>query len=658
METSTPRAPRSAYRSDIDGLRAVAVLLVVFNHLLQLHFRGGYVGVDVFFVISGYLIGATILAEMRAGRFSLANFYERRIRRIFPALFVMLLVTSVLAYVCLLPSEMVAFSKSMLAALFSVSNMLFWFQSGYFDSASESKPLLHTWSLGVEEQFYIVFPLFLLAVHRWFPRAMKAALWSVVVVSLALAAWFAHRPGDTTAFFLAPLRAWELLLGAIASQGYLPKMKTSLQRNLGSLSGLLLILLPAMAYTSATPFPGVAALPPVAGAVLLIAAGETGTSLVGSLLSWRPVVFIGLISYSLYLWHWPLKVFWSTSLAFHTSSHSVKIGQITVFTASLILATLSWRFVETPFRKGKLRPARRQLFVLSAWGTALIVLIAAILITTHGLASRFSPDVLRADQFSATGSDPGWREGQCFLLVDPNSPTTNTFSSFDKSVCMHQDPTKKQYLLFGDSHAADKYAGLASVFPDRNILQANVSSCPPLLPELQQSGSVCQQMSAYIFGDFLLHHHVDGILLSAHWLDIELPGLGQTLDWLKQRAIPATVIGPGIEFNASMPRLVATWIRDGRPAGFMDEFRSHEPQALDQSMASLARTQWKVPYISVYRDLCRSQPEMVAKSQPEMAGGCPIFGVNGAPLLVDSNHFSREGSILFAQAVRSNAQLP
>jgi peptidoglycan/LPS O-acetylase OafA/YrhL len=658
MFKSTPREVRPAYRPDIDGMRAVAVLLVVFNHLTTTRCRGGYIGVDVFFVISGYLIGATILAEMRAGEFTLANFYERRIRRIFPALFVMLMVASALAYVCLLPSEVIAFAKSLIAAMLSVSNMLFWLQSGYFDVASGSKPLLHTWSLGVEEQFYIVFPLFLLAVYRWFPRAMKSALWSVVVVSLALAAWFAYQPGDTTAFFVAPLRSWELLLGAIASQGYLPKMKTPLQRNVGSLAGLMLILIPAMTYTAATPFPGIAAVPPVVGAVLLIGAGDSGSSLVGRLLSWRPVVFIGLISYSLYLWHWPLKVFYSANLAFQRVQHAEKIEQVTVFVGSLVLATLSWRFVETPFRKGKYRPARRRLFAMSAVGAGWIAAMAALMIGTHGFASRFSADVLQADRFAAMGPAPGWRSGECFIEVGKTLGGADDLSTFDKTTCMHEDPSKRQYLLYGDSHAADLYPGLVSVFPELNILQANVSSCVPQMKMSEQGESACSQLSAYIFGDFLIHHHVDGVLLSAHWQDDELPELGRTVAWLKQRGIPVIVIGPGIEFNGSMPRLVAVWMRDGRPAGFMDDFRSHQPEELDRTMAKLARDQWKVPYISVYDDLCRSQAEIVAKAQPEMAGGCPVFGVQGAPLLVDSNHFSEEGSILLAQTIRSKGQLP
>lgn len=656
--SSVSRSATSSYRPDVDGLRGVAILLVIVNHLTKIHLRGGYVGVDVFFVISGYLIGATILSEMRTGEFSLINFYERRVRRIFPALFVLLFVTSVLAYIYFLPSEILAFAKSLIAALLSFSNVFFWFQSGYFDVVSESKPLLHTWSLGVEEQFYIVFPLFLLAVHRYFPRAIKVALWSIVIASLAFAGWYASRPGDTTAFYLAPFRAWELLLGTIASQGYLPKIQNPLCREVFSLAGLLMILLPAIYYTSATPFPGFAALLPVIGAVLLILSGESGSSITGRLLSWRPLVFIGLISYSLYLWHWPLYVFWSTDIALRHMRHAKEIGQAAVIVASVVLATLSWRFVETPFRKGKLRPERRRLFVISAYASAFITLIAVGLVITNGVASRFSPEVLRADQFANAGPKVGWRDGQCFLSLAPSSAMASNFSSFDKAVCMHEASKKKQYLLYGDSHAADKYAGLAKIFPDLDILQANVSSCPALLPEFQQSGSVCEQMSAYIFDDFLLHHHVDAVLLSAQWRETEMTGLGQTLNWLVQRGIPAIVIGPGIEFEVSMPHLVATWMRRGRPAGFMDEFRLREPQVLDKSMAALARSQWKIPYISVYGDLCRSQVEMIAKSQPEMAAGCPIFGVNDAPLLVDTNHFSEGGSILFAQAVRSEGQLP
>src|SRR5580704_10816415 len=216
MSDSTTRKPTLTYRPDIDGLRAVAVLLVVAFHTGIGKFRGGFVGVDVFFVISGFLISSVILSEISAGHFSIAAFYERRIRRIFPALVVMMFVTSFLAAKYFLPSELTDYAKSLLAATFSVSNFYFWRQSGYFDAPAALKPLLHTWSLAVEEQFYIVFPLFLLLVRRLFPTRLRISIIAVAIVSFAASVLGAYQH-SSSAFYLAPTRAWELLLGTVLS---------------------------------------------------------------------------------------------------------------------------------------------------------------------------------------------------------------------------------------------------------------------------------------------------------------------------------------------------------------------------------------------------------------------------------------------------------
>jgi peptidoglycan/LPS O-acetylase OafA/YrhL len=654
MHTPKQTSAASAYRPDIDGLRAVAVLLVVFNHL-RIRFNGGYVGVDVFFVISGYLIGAHILSEMGRGEFSLVNFYERRIRRIVPALFVMLLGASLLACRYLLPTETVPFAGSLLAAIVSVSNILFAHQAGYFDAPSLSKPLLHTWSLGVEEQFYIFFPLLLLAIRRWFPRRLKIVLWTVAIASFVLSVIWVQRVNSTTAFFLAPWRAWELLLGAIASQSYLPRIKGPVARNVASLAGISLILWPAVSYSAATSFPGMAALPPCLGATLLILGGQDGPSLVGSVLSWRPVVFVGLISYSLYLWHWPLLTFFNASLVEH-GHLPIGVGQktakMTLLAVSLLLATLSWRFVETPFRKGSLRLPRRPLFIASAAAAGLLAAVAIGMTATHGLPQRFTPDVVQADAVSL--QEMNWRHGQCFLSDD------NTFADFSPQVCLRDDGTRKQYLLFGDSHAADKYDALAKTFPELNISQATVHSCSPLLQQLENpyADATCKKMSTFIYGDYLLHHHVDGVILSARWFQPDLPWLEQTIAWFKQHNIRLILIGPNPEFAHSLPQLVAIGMRDGRPRSYFDAYRVDSTYKLDRDLAQRARTQWKVPYVSVYADLCASQVEMEAKSQPETSAGCPVYTAQGVPLLSDGDHLSHEGSLALAKAIRSSGQLP
>jgi peptidoglycan/LPS O-acetylase OafA/YrhL len=251
------------------------VLLVVFNHLQFRHFEGGFVGVDVFFVISGYLIGTSLLAEFSRGTFSLTSFYERRIRRIFPALLVMLLIVSGLAYRFLMPEAMVAYAGSLVAAVLSFSNFLFWHQTGYFADASAAKPLLHTWSLAVEEQFYVFFPLLLFCVFRWCRRQLRAILWAVATITFALAVWFTGFDAST-AFFWSPLRAWELLAGVLISQHPFEWFRFRGVREVATLGGLLLIVLPGVRYTPQTSFPGWTTLFPCLGAAFIIAAGRRG----------------------------------------------------------------------------------------------------------------------------------------------------------------------------------------------------------------------------------------------------------------------------------------------------------------------------------------------------------------------------------------------
>jgi peptidoglycan/LPS O-acetylase OafA/YrhL len=624
------------YRPDIDGLRAVAVLLVLAQHL-RTRISGGFIGVDVFFVISGYLISAAILSEMASGTFSIIGFYDRRIRRIFPALIVVLLSTSVMAYRYFVPSELIGYAHALLAALGSVSNILFWTQTGYFDGASDLNPLLHTWSLAVEEQFYIFFPIFLILVRRWLPHRIKAAIWTVTLVTFVLACiWVGI--DSSTAFFLAPLRAWELLIGTIVSQNYLPSIQGRLQRNLASLTGILLILIPSVFLQAESVFPGVGALAPCIGAALIIMAGENGSSIVGSVLSWRPIVFIGLISYSLYLWHWPIIVFQTTnSMLVASTGRGPKLAVLAV---SLLLATLSWRFVETPFRKGRLRPGRKSLFIISGTAVAAVAAVGVFIIAEHGLPSRFPQAAIAVSQWSSYDHKVAFREGSCFI---------DSKSTFDPSTCLKEDPTRKQYLLLGDSHAAQMYTGFRTVFSEINLLQANVADCRPLLSEPVGKHKECYAMSSFIFGDYLLHHRVDTVLLAGRWKAEELPALGKTIAWLQQRQIPVVLFGPSIEWDAPLPRVLAISIRD-RNASEIESHRATVPQELDQKMTALAQDQWHVPYVSEFGDLC------TAEAGAKLV--CPAYAKPGVPLLSDGDHLTMDGSILFAETMRIKNQFP
>jgi peptidoglycan/LPS O-acetylase OafA/YrhL len=631
-------ASRIRYRPDVDGLRAIAVLMVLAEHL-DTKLTGGYIGVDVFFVISGYLISATILADMAQGRFTIAGFYERRIRRIFPALLAMLLVTTVLVYHYFLPSEVEAYAGSLLAALASGSNFLFWHKGGYFDQP-DAEPLLHTWSLGVEEQFYILFPVFLVLVRRWFPRRLKAAVLGIAAASF-IAACLTVRTHPIAAFFFAPLRAWELLIGTIVSQRYLPSLRGALARNLASGLGLLLVLVPGALYTSGTAgtvFPGWTALPPCLGAALIIAAGETGPSLVGSALAWRPWAFIGLISYSLYLWHWPLIVFQDTGgMIMHVAVLTRKVKVVTAL-VSIVIAALSWRFIEQPFRAGRFRPGRRQLFAITGFASLLLAGLAAGMLYARGMPGRFPPDALAvADYNSNHPSD--FRIGTCFVTPD------YTFADFRRDLCLGPDSGKPSILLAGDSHSAMLWAGFSTVFSDRNLMQVSVSDCAPLVQSARRDSENCKKMVDFLFNDYLPHHRIGVLLLQARWRAMDFPGLAATMGYAHAHGIAVVLIGPAMEYDKPEPRLLAFALRNGRAGDDLQEHLKPLPRTLDRQMAELARTQWHVPYISIFDDLCKPS--------------CPAYAGPQAPMMFDERgHMTEDGAILLARAVRANGQLP
>ena len=335
------------YRSEIDGLRAIAVIPVILFHAGIESFKGGFVGVDVFFVVSGYLITSIILSDLEKNTFSLLNFYERRIRRIIPALFVVSAACVPIASIWLLPTDTVKFANSLIGVTTFSSNIIFWLDSGYFDTAAELKPLLHTWSLAVEEQYYVLFPIFMIITIRLGLRWSLTILVIIFIVSLILAHWASlNRPG--AAFYLLPARAWEILLGSLiafyASRIYQIKIPRVLQQILGVL-GALLISFAVFYFDEKTPSPGLYMLCPTIGAALIIIFATKGT-LVQYVLSSKLMVGIGLISYSLYLWHQPLFAFSKYINLDPLGTTEILLLVVLAFS----LAYLTWRFIEQPFR--------------------------------------------------------------------------------------------------------------------------------------------------------------------------------------------------------------------------------------------------------------------------------------------------------------------
>jgi len=297
------------YRPEIDGLRAIAVVAVVLFHFEFTAFSGGFVGVDVFFVISGFLITRWIVAEAEHGRFSLTNFYMRRMRRLFPAMFVTLGISFAVGIVLLEPSHMEAFAQSLVYSILSISNFLFWSQAGYFDLEAQFKPLLHFWSLSVEEQFYLAWPVIaILFIRSRYPWALPVFLVAIIPLSIyGTERWLRHDPDG--AFFLMPFRAFELAIGGLMVWilRWQPNDKRVCEAEV--IIGLAMILFSIAIFSSETPFPGLSALIPCVGAALIIHAGENAKT--ARILNNRIAVTIGLISYSLYLVHWPLFVFYS-----------------------------------------------------------------------------------------------------------------------------------------------------------------------------------------------------------------------------------------------------------------------------------------------------------------------------------------------------------
>lgn len=451
------------YRADIDGLRAVAVLSVVLYHFGLPWLGGGFTGVDVFFVISGFLIGGILWREYEAeGRIRLGAFYLRRFRRLAPAFFLMALVTAALSAALLLPFEFREFGKSLIAATVYLSNVLFFRQEGYFDTGAETKPLLHTWSLAVEEQFYIFLPLLILALARNRRLLLMAlvTIWAASLASSILAT--PSQPG--AAFYLFPFRAWELLSGVLLAIWGLETGRVWRGHPVLSWTGLALVLGAAVLVPAGPLFPGLLAIVPVLGAALLIGSG-TGDNPVNRALSHPAALFFGRISYSLYLWHWPVLV-----LSLYLRGEYAGPAEALCWAAlSVVLAWLSWRFVETPMRRARLPGIA--VFAGTAMASAATLAIGAWLYLGDGLAGRFGP---AARPHIAASAD--------FLQDWSRCTTPSSGPLMGIETCPIGPEGAPQVLVWGDSHVRAFKEGLDLAAHEAGVPGLIVwrAGCPPL----------------------------------------------------------------------------------------------------------------------------------------------------------------------------------
>lgn len=478
------------YRREIDGLRAFAVLPVILFHAGFQPFSGGFVGVDVFFVISGYLITSIILAEKQAGTFTLIGFYERRARRILPALFVVMFACLPFAWLWLLSPDMRRFSQSLVAVSGFASNILFWKTSGYFDVASELKPLLHTWSLAVEEQYYLFFPIFLTLTWRLGQRWILSFLAVVAIISLAAAQWgsFSH---PNAAFFLLPTRGWEILIGtfiAFYSDGPHRSDRRQLLGQLGSAAGLLLVMYSIFVFDAQTPFPSLYTLAPTIGAGLIILFA-TPQTFVGKWLGHRLFVGMGLISYSAYLWHQPLFAFARQ----RSLDEPSRLLLMTLAVVALFLAYFTWKYIEVPFRE-KQRFNRQQIFRYGVICSSFFITFGLLGHLTRG--SFFRIHDASASRINAA-SDEGGKGQECSALI---AKTKNLSNTCQLGI---SDPVKS-FAIIGDSHAGAIVNELDIAAKKAGVSGSDFSyhSCPPLYKGLFEKQDSTQSVCNGVRGDF------------------------------------------------------------------------------------------------------------------------------------------------------------
>ncbi|WP_158275484.1 acyltransferase family protein [Maritimibacter sp. 55A14] len=463
------------HRSEIDGLRAVAVVPVILYHAGFGAFGGGYVGVDVFFVISGYLITGIILDDLQRGRFSIANFYERRMRRILPALFLVMFFCIAAFWFIMLPEQFSDFSQSLVATSVFASNVLFWQESGYFAAANEFKPLLHTWSLAVEEQFYLFFPLMCLLFWRHRSHTLVWITLAVMFASFALCE-MAWRTYPRANFYLAPTRIWELFAGSICA--HLMIVNRFKGNAVLSLMGLGMILASVFLLDSSVGYPSKYALLPVVGTVLVILFSAPD-EMAGRLLSIRPLVWIGLVSYSAYLWHQPIFVFARmASLTWPTPEKMFVLSALT-----FLPAYVSWRFVEQPFRRAdrSIFNTRPRVFAFSAVGILGFVVLGTVGVVGNGLPWRIDygrvAALLAYQEFSYPERDT------CYLVREEFPSDTQIAD------CAADADRPADAIFIGDSHAdALNYTlGRALSAQGLNMAFTGTESCPPVIGFVRQA---------------------------------------------------------------------------------------------------------------------------------------------------------------------------
>lgn len=626
LREKSPLPHQLPYRPDIDGLRAVAIISVVAFHAFPMHLRGGFIGVDVFFVISGFLISSLLYQSTGKGDFSYLAFYARRIRRILPALLLVLAASLVIGWLFLLPNEYAALSKLVLGGALSIPNILIWKQTGYFSASAENTPLLHLWSLGVEEQFYLLWPLFVVTFRR-----RHFLLIAIALAALSFGAnVFFIRDYTAEVFYFPVTRFWELLCGALLAW----RERGHTQSNLGvemlqprwlreilSMAGLVAIMLCCLRFNSNLSFPGWYAAIPVMATMMIIAAGPD-TLLNKHVLANPFCVFIGLISYPLYLWHWPILSFLNVIGGEQYPVRGVRFAAVGI---SFLLAWATYLLVERPVRKATTGYFRRMAVGALLAGTLLIALLGAMGMATQGFPSRFPPQVARL-----TASKPdisGFREGSCFLRPEQD------FAAWAPSCIEPPHDDAPLVVLWGDSHAAHLQSGLSALESRLGfrLAQMTASGCPPQLNVNIVSRPHCKAVNAE-FLEKIKTLHPSLVILAADWYDNDVRFTAPSIAELKRSGIRNIVlVGPVPLWFMDLPNLLArvTLLKGGQvPARLSNSFRR---SVNEQAFLDFARMQ-HVRYASPLSVLCRDD-------------GCVTMTGASGVIAFDRAHLTSAGSV-------------
>ncbi|MDR2328262.1 MAG: acyltransferase [Comamonas sp.] len=625
------------YRKDIDGLRAIAVGSVILFHAgLSQQLPGGFFGVDIFFVISGFLIGRILFSEIAEGRYSLLRFYERRARRILPALFFVLLLSYGFARLLLTPLAFADFRNSLFATLGFASNIYFWLHSSYFEPASELKPLLHTWSLGVEEQYYILFPLLAFALcnsrWRWAAIALCASasfIWAVATVSAY----------PNAAFYLLPARAWELLIGALGALWVAQYTLAAKTRVAMSVLGLALILVALLGLSAHLPHPGAYTLIPTLGTALVLVAQSPG-GVATRLLQLPPMVWLGQISYSAYLWHQPLFAFWIYRFGKPSFEHSA----FALIVATLVLAYLSWRFIENPARSAARTSHQRFVW----FGAAAVVVLATALVPQTWFLSHRANEALQQlarieNLYDHFEFQKNIRHQVCHSV---------SMADRERNGCL--DTRSKNMVLFGDSYAATLYEGLRherdSKHTDYGIIQLTDGNAPPFFQEGQIDGGAplrnineakLQAIAALQPQKIVINWMMNG-KNSSDDPHKELAALQATIARL-QAVSPHShivVIGPVPHWSVSLQKSLMDFIND------QDAFPRYMQQGLSANEA-----QWDAYFSSHLQ-----KPKTTYLSALDVfctPAGCltSVDGTIAGMTAVDWGHLTKAGSLYLAEKI-------